>query len=143
MLGTENVDRLLQRNAGLREGCGIGRAAGMWRRRRKRCGELPRQLALGLLEDALGRVDDAQRQAEEAQRQAEEARRQAEEAGKGQPAEVAAGAEPAAVSVPAPRASGPSARHGWLFFRAQEKTTQRGTSDPADATREDSGPRRL
>jgi hypothetical protein len=32
----------------------------MWGRRKKRCGQLPRQLALGLLEDAMGRVQPPQ-----------------------------------------------------------------------------------
>jgi hypothetical protein len=34
----------------------------MWGRRKKRRARLPRQLALGLLQDALGRVDERQRQ---------------------------------------------------------------------------------
>lgn len=100
----------------------------MWRRRRKRCSQLSRQLALGLLEDALGQVDEAQRQAEE----------QAAGSGKDQPAEAAA-------SVPAPRASRPPARPGWLFPRAQDKTAQPETSDRGEAGQapEDSRPRRL
>jgi hypothetical protein len=37
----------------------------MWGRRKKRCGRLPRQLALGLLEDAMGRVQPPQEQEQE------------------------------------------------------------------------------
>ncbi len=99
----------------------------MWRRRRKRCTELSRQLALGRLEDALGRVDEAQRQAE----------KEAAASGNDQPA-AAAGA--AGARVPAPRGSRP----GWLFPRAQEKqetTTRRETSDPGQAPRDARSPR--
>ena len=80
----------------------------MWLRRRKRSAQLPRQLALGLLEDALGRVDQDQRP--QHQRHYEEF-----EAGQ------AAGAVPeaAAISIPAPRASGPAARHVLPFSRPQ------------------------
>lgn len=109
----------------------------MWRRRGKRCSKLSRQLALARLEDALGRVDEAQQQAQHQARQqaGEPVARSAE----GQPAGVAA--DPAAVSVPAPRAGW----SGWLFSRAQDKTAQCETSDPGAAGQApgDSRPRRL
>jgi hypothetical protein len=105
----------------------------MWRRRGKRCSQLSRQLALARLEDALGRVDEAQHQA---QHQAGEPA-----AGSAEGQSAAAAADPAAVSVPAPRASWP----GWLFSRAQDKTTQRETSDRGAAGQApgDSRPRRI
>jgi hypothetical protein len=37
----------------------------MWGRRKKRCGQLPRQLALGLLEEAMGRVQPQEQEADE------------------------------------------------------------------------------
>jgi hypothetical protein len=77
----------------------------MWRRRTKRGGELPRQLALGRLEEALGRVDQAQHRPDEPDT--------------GEPAGSAAAAKaPAARNVPAQRTVRKSARRPLSFFRS-------------------------
>jgi hypothetical protein len=68
----------------------------MWGRRRRRCVRLPRQLALGLLEDAMGRVQ------------------QPEEPGESEPAAP----DPGPVPAPAPaqdERTGESTHHDTFF----------------------------
>jgi hypothetical protein len=119
----------------------------MWRRRRKRRAELPRQLALGLLEDALGRAEQAQRQAEESeagQAVAARARSDAAEVGVvGFPAQRDSGPSDSPAqrdsgpsSFPAQRDSGSSGRHVWPFSRAHAKETSQ------KETGQNSSPRR-
>jgi hypothetical protein len=77
----------------------------MWRQRSKRGGALPRQLALGRLEDALGRVDQA--------------RRRPDEPDTGEPAGPAPAAKAPAASagnIPAQRTVRKSARRPLSFF---------------------------
>lgn len=79
----------------------------MWRQRSKRGGALPRQLALGRLEDALGQVDQAQRRPDEPDT--------------GEPAGPAPAAKvPAAKTgdIPAQRTARKSARRPLSFFRS-------------------------
>lgn len=79
----------------------------MWRRRRKRGAELPRQLALGRLEEAMGRVEQAQRRPDEPET--------------GQPAEpapAAKGQAAATSNIPAQRTVRKSAKNALSFFRS-------------------------
>jgi hypothetical protein len=73
----------------------------MWPRRKRRA-DLPKQLALGRLEEALGRVDAAQRRSEESEEE--------------QPA--AASPDRAAARIPTQRGIRQTARHALSFFRS-------------------------
>jgi hypothetical protein len=82
----------------------------MWRGRRKRGGELPRQLALGRLEEALGRVDQAQHRPDEPDT--------GQPAGRGGPAPAAKAPSASAGNVPVQRTVRKSARNPLSFFRS-------------------------
>ena len=106
----------------------------MWGKRKKRCAQLPRQLALGLLEDAMGRVQQQQEEREE----------------EDEPAVPYPGAAPApdpgsappdrpglrAADVPVDNSAGPEPRPGddppplrqELPAQRTRKSTHRGTS---------------
>ncbi|HEY6313124.1 MAG TPA: hypothetical protein VIY52_20280 [Streptosporangiaceae bacterium] len=65
----------------------------MWGRRKKRQARLPRQLALGMLQDAMGRVEERQGESEQCE---------SEQASAAEPSQAEAAPAPPPASAPAP-----------------------------------------